>query len=244
MTAAFSLAGRRALVTGAGQGLGLAIARAMAAAGAEVHVNGRTREPLEAAGGGLVPAVFDVTDQGAAEAWLDGLGGPLDILVNNAGQRDRRATPDLPPGDIDRLFAVNAGSAYGLTRLAVPGMARNGGGAVVNITSIAGPRARPGDPGYTMTKGALEALTRSHAVEFGPLGIRVNAVAPGYMATEANRPWVEDAGITGWLKTRTPLERWGEPREVADAVVFLASDAASYVTGHVLVVDGGMTVKF
>ena len=104
--------------------------------------------------------------------------------------------------------------------------------------------ARPGDPGYTMTKGALEALTRSHAVEFGAANIRVNAVAPGYMATEANARWVDDPEVDGFVRRRTALARWGRPEEVAGAVRFLCSDAASYITGHVLVVDGGMTVQF
>lgn len=239
---AFSLKGRTALVTGASRGLGLAIAQAMAAAGAEVFANGRNRARLEDTG--LAPAPFDVTDDAAVESWFAAFDRPLDILVNNAGMRDRRPTPELPPADLGPLFDTNARAAYRLTRFAVRCMAKTGGGSVVNITSIAGPRARPGDPGYTMTKGALEALTRSHAVEFGAQNIRVNALAPGYMATEANRKWVDDPEITGWLKTRTPLERWGEPREVAEAAVFLASDAASYITGHVLVVDGGMTVKF
>lgn len=251
MSDLFSLAGRRALVTGGGQGLGLAIARALAGAGARVWINGRSEATLDAAveaagrdGLALEPAVFDVTDEAAARAWFDGRDEAPDILVNNATLRDRRATPDLPPEALGPLLAVNVTAAYALTRLAAPGMERRGGGAVVNMTSIAGPRARPGDPGYTLAKGALEALTRSHAVEFGPANIRVNAIAPGYMATEANAAWTEDAEVTAFVRARTPLARWGRPEEVAGAALFLCSDAASYVNGHVLVVDGGMSVRF
>ncbi|MEO0820676.1 MAG: SDR family oxidoreductase [Pseudomonadota bacterium] len=244
----FSLAGRRALVTGATRGLGLAMARAMAEAGATVWVNGRTAERCGDAAGALTaeglhaaPAPFDVTDEAAVARWFAAAPDAPDILVNNATARDRRATADLPTADVASLVAVNALAAYSLTRHAAPGMAATGG-AVVNITSIAGPRARPGDAGYTLAKGALEALTRSHAVEFGP-AIRVNAIAPGFMATEANAALIEDAAVLAVLETRAAIPRWGRPEEVAGAAVFLASPAASYITGHVLVVDGGLSVR-
>ncbi|GMG81217.1 SDR family oxidoreductase [Paralimibaculum aggregatum] len=253
--ARFSLAGRRALVTGAGRGLGLAIARALAEAGAAVWLNGRAAAPLEAAAAALraegrraAAAAFDVTDETAAAAWFAAHApgsedpGP-DILVNNATLRDRRPTAALEPAAVRHLVEVNALAAYALTRLALPGMQAAGGGAVINVTSIAGPRAGDGDPGYTLAKGALDALTRSHAVELGRHGIRVNAIAPGFMATEANAAWVADDGVTGMLKARSPLGRWGAPEEIAGAAVFLASPAASYVTGAVLVVDGGLSVR-
>ena len=157
--------------------------------------------------------------------------------------RDRRSTLDLPVEDLGTLLAVNATAAYALTRAVIPGMAASGGGSIINITSIAGPRARPGDAGYTMAKGALDALTRSHAVEFGREGIRVNAVAPGFMATEANEAWLDDAVVKNMLEERAAIPRWGRPEEVAGAAVYLASPAASYVNGHVLVVDGGLSVR-
>ena len=246
----FDLSGRHALVTGGVRGLGLQIARGLAEAGASVAITGRNEDTVQASAAALRDAglsaegiALDMTDDGAVTAWFEGYGADIDILVNNVGMRDRRATPDLPPAAFARLLDFGITSAYRMTRLVQPGMAARGKGAVVNVASIAGPLARPGDPGYTAAKGGMDALTRSQAVEFAPLGIRVNAIAPGFFATEANQEWVDDPVVNDYVERRIPMQRWGLPSEVSGAVVFLASDAASYITGHTLTIDAGLSVR-
>jgi gluconate 5-dehydrogenase len=250
----FDLTERVALVTGAGRGLGRAIATALAGQGATALLNGRNGAALEIAaaairesGGAAHILPADITDPASRATLFANIRADharLDILVNNAGARARQPLPEFAPGDLERVTQTNLFAPFEMSRLAAPMMISQGRGRIINIASIAGPIARGGDAAYTASKAGLIGLTRALAAELGPHGITVNAIAPGFFATEANTEMVADQKIAAWLKQRTSLGRWGKADEIGGAAVFLASAEASFVTGHVLVVDGGHVSHF
>lgn len=244
---------RVALVTGAARGLGFEMARGLARVGHHVVIGGRNEEALGVAaqalhreGASASVSVFDVDDWASVDRAVAVIGerhGGIDVLVNNAALRDRRSLQAFARADLDRMFGANVYGPLHLGRRAAAGMAVKGWGRIINVTSVAGPLSRSGDALYTATKGALASLTRAMAMEFGEAGITVNAIAPGFFATEANEDLRNDPEVTQFLGMRTALKRWGRPGEIAGAAVFLASEEASYITGQVITVDGGLSAR-
>ncbi|PLC54332.1 gluconate 5-dehydrogenase [Pollutimonas nitritireducens] len=251
----FSLQGKTALITGSTQGLGLVIARAYAASGARIVINGRDGDrvaaivqALTAEGHDVHPYVQDISrleEQELAFSQLCRKIGTPDILVNNVGIRIRKALGEATLRDIVELINVDLIAAVQMSRLAAAAMADNRiQGRLITLTSIAGELARMGDAIYPIAKQGLCGLIRALAVEYGPRGITSNGIAPGTFATESNAALAADPVKGPIVVGRNPLGRWARPDEIGGAAVFLASSSASYVNGHILVVDGGFSVTF
>lgn len=251
----FGLTGRRALVTGSSQGIGLTLARGLAQAGAAVVLNGRDAAKLEQAAEALrseVPQadiatlVFDVTDHDAVRAAVDGFEektGAIDILVNNAGMQHRSPLEDFPADRFEALLQTNVASVFHVGQACARHMIARGAGKIVNICSVQTALARPGIAPYTATKGAVSNLTKGMATDWAKHGVQCNAIAPGYFDTPLNAALVADPDFSAWLENRTPAGRWGQTEELVGACVFLSSSASSFVNGHVLYVDGAISVS-
>ncbi len=248
----FDLTGTVALVTGAYRGLGFAISQGLAQAGATVVLNGRKAEALAGAAKKLTDAglrastsVFDVADGDAVRAAVAAIErehGRIDILVNNAGIQRRNPIVDFKREDWDDIIATNLTAPYLVAQAVLPGMIARKAGKIVNIASLMSDLARPTVVPYTAAKGGVRQLTRGMAVELAPHNIQVNAISPGYFATEMNRALIDNPEFNAWVCKRTPAGRWGEPPEIAGLAVFLCSSAANYITGQLITIDGGMSV--
>ena len=245
----FDLNGKRALVTGSSQGIGYALAKGLQAAGAEVVLNGRDAGKLQAAAdvlGGVRIMVCDVTDHAATKLAVDQFEqshGPIDILVNNAGMQHRAPLEDFPAEAFERLLRTNISSVFNVGQAVARHMIARGAGKIINICSVQTALARPGIAPYTATKGAVGNLTKGMATDWARYGLQCNAIAPGYFDTPLNAALVADSVFSAWLEKRTPAGRWGKVEELVGACIFLASPASSFVNGHILYVDGGITAS-
>jgi gluconate 5-dehydrogenase len=250
--ATFRLDGRLALVTGSSTGIGLALATGLAEAGARVVLNARNAERVEAAATALraqghdaQALPFDVCDEHAVDgavAHIEATVGPIDILINNAGVARRSPVDAMSTADWRQVLDTNVDGVFFVSRAVTQRMKPRRRGKVIHIASVMSSFARPGTVAYATSKGAVHMLTRGMAADLAPHGINVNAIAPGYFPTELTAPIKANDDFDRWVVQRTPAGRWGALEDLAPAAVYLASDAARYVHGHVLVVDGGMTV--
>ena len=245
----FRLDGRLALITGSTSGIGAALARGLGESGAHVLINGRRLDRVdrmveELCSDGIEASAcpFDTRDEQAGDIAIGAVErtiGPIDILVNNAGMTRRAPMVDLDSADWQEVIDTDLTAPFLVARRVARGMCERGRGKIINTCSLMSERARQGTAAYAAAKGGLQLLTRSMAVEWAPYGVQANGIGPGYFVTEMTQPLKDDPEFNKWLTERPPAGRWGDTTELVGPTVFLASDAASFVNGHVLYVDGG-----
>lgn len=247
----FDLTGQRALITGSSQGIGLTLATGLGQAGASIVINGRNEEKLakaakqlEKQGIEVHQLPFDVTsheDAATAVNHATSAFGDIDILFNNAGMQHRSPLEEFEPEAFNQLLQTNIASVFNVGQAVAKHMIKRGSGKIINIASVQTALARPGIAPYTTTKGAVANLTKGMATDWAQYGLQVNAIAPGYFDTPLNAALVKDEEFSAWLEKRTPAGRWGQLDELIGAAIFLSSDASSFINGHTLFVDGGIT---
>jgi len=247
----FNLSGKVALISGASRGLGWAMAQSLATAGAYVILNARDESALkvrvkELAAKGLTgeAAAFDVTDHAAGGACIQNAvkkHGRFDILVANAGIQHRKPITEFEAADFERVIATNLTAVWALAKEAAKVMIPAKRGRIIMTGSVSAILARPTISAYVASKGAVHALTRELALELAPHNVTANAIAPGFFATEMNTALIENKEFNDWVCKRTPVGRWGKLDEIGPVAVFLASDEASFVNGHILVTDGAFS---
>lgn len=249
----FNLIGRTALITGSSAGIGFALARGLAGAGARIVLNARNADKLEAAaatlrseGAEVVTASFDVTSGEAVKEAVERIErevGAIDILVNNAGMQRRAPLDQFEETHWHELMKTNLDSVFLVGQAVARHMIGRQRGKIVNICSVQSELGRPGIAPYTASKGAVKMLTKGMAIDWGPHGIQVNGLGPGYFKTELNEALVQNEDFSKWLIGRTPSRRWGDVEDLVGAAVFLSSAASNFVNGHILYVDGGVTAQ-
>ena len=249
----FTLKNKTALITGSSQGIGFALAKGLAEAGAALVLNGRDENKLSSAvkalkahGHEVESSAFDVTDHSGVRMAVDNLesnGRQIDILINNAGMQHRAPLEEFDPVYFEKLLQTNVASVFHVSQAVARHMIARGNGKIINIASVQTALARPGIAPYTTTKGAVGNLTKGMATDWAKYGLQCNAIAPGYFDTPLNAALVSDAEFSAWLQKRTPAGRWGKVEELVGAAIFLSSSASSFVNGHTLYVDGGITAS-
>ena len=247
----FDLTGRTALITGSSAGIGYALAGGLASAGARIVLNGRdagklarAADALRGEGAFVLTMPFDASDGAAVTegvAAIEAECGAIDILVNNAGMQLRAPLEKYEEANWHRLMKTNVDSVFLVGQAVARHMIERRRGKIINVCSVQSELGRPGIAPYTASKGAVKMLTKGMAIDWGPHGLQVNGLGPGYFKTELNQALVDNPEFTQWLVNRTPSRRWGDVQDLVGAAIFLASDASNFVNGHILYVDGGVT---
>lgn len=246
----FNLKGKTVLISGSGSGIGFALAEGLAGAGAKIILNGRNESKLDDAekkllksGAEVSKLVFDVTRSDEVKTAIknyENNEGPIDILINNAGINLRKPFENFEEKEWKNILDININGAMIVSQAVASFMIDRKAGKIINICSMQSELGRPTIVPYAVSKGAIKMLTKGLCAEWAKYNIQVNGIGPGYFETELTQPLQDDPKFDEWFRNRTPAGRWGKPSELIGAAVFLASDAANYVNGHILYVDGGL----